>query len=209
MSVRDTLLLDQAYQPIKVIGWQRALCMQFLGKVEMVCAHDWQARTVSDAFPVPAVVRLFRYVRKGPLPVRFSRENVYLRDGYVCQYCGVLFPTRELTLDHVIPRWRGGRTNWKNVVTACVDCNRRKGGHSPEQAGLRLLSRPARPHTQPVWYMWDKKAAKVYVINGKGEQDVPGLPQQDTVEISARSKEKAGNTSSCISFVTASAFWAM
>lgn len=145
MTVRDTLLLDQGYQPLRVIPWQRAMCMQFLGKVEVVSQHDWKARTVTRDFEVPAVVRLLRSVRVRPMYVRFSRENIYLRDGYRCQYCGDQFRHKELTLDHVVARCHGGRTNWKNIVACCVDCNRRKGSLSPEEAGMPLRAQPNRP----------------------------------------------------------------
>ncbi|MCR9163947.1 MAG: HNH endonuclease [Nannocystaceae bacterium] len=145
MTVRDTLLLDQGYQPLRVIPWQRALCMQFTGKVEVVSAHDWKARTVTRDFEVPAVVRLVRSVKVRPMYVRFSRENVYLRDGYRCQYCDGQFRHRDLTLDHVVPRCHGGRTTWKNIVACCVRCNRKKGSLSPEEAGMPLKSKPSRP----------------------------------------------------------------
>ncbi len=145
MSMRDTLLLDQGYQPLKVIPWQRALVMHLLGKVELLDAHGWSIRTVDRHFPAPSVVRLLRALRHRPLKVRFSRDNVYLRDGHRCQYCGVRFPSRELTLDHVLPRSQGGGTSWTNVVAACVPCNRAKDRLTPEQAGMPLLSRPRRP----------------------------------------------------------------
>lgn len=145
MDVRDTLLLDQGYQPVKVIPWRRALVLHLLGKVELVTNHRWSIRTVSRPFPAPAVVRLLRHVHHRPPFVRFSRDNVYLRDGYRCQYCGHAVPPRELTLDHVMPRSRGGATSWANVVVACGECNRRKGQCTPEEAGMPLLSRPRRP----------------------------------------------------------------
>lgn len=167
MTVRDTLLLDQGYQPLRVIPWQRALCMQFLGKVEVVSAHEWSARTVSRDFAVPAVVRLLRAVKVRPMYVRFSRENIYIRDSYQCQYCGIRFRHKELTLDHVIPRFHGGRTTWKNIVACCVPCNRRKGSMSVEEAGMPLLSKPSRPRwlaprvfhrgqhsLPPIWRDW-------------------------------------------------------
>lgn len=161
MSVRDTLLLDQGYQPLRVIPWQRALCMQFVGKVEVVSEHNWPIRTVTTLFPAPAVVRLLRTVKVRPMYVRFSRDNVYLRDGHECQYCGKACRHKELTLDHVIPRSRGGKTTWKNVVTACVACNRRKGRETPEEAGMPLLTPPSRPR----WL-----APRVYAL---GQQDLP------------------------------------
>jgi len=167
MSVRDTLLLDQGYQPVKVIPWQRALCMHFVGKVEVLREHEWAVLTISRAYPVPAVVRLLRKVIARPLHVRFSRENVYLRDSHRCQYCGIRCGPRDLTLDHVVPRSRGGKTTWRNVVTACVACNRRKGRETPEQVGLSLRSTPQKPnwlaprllqlgeeHVPPAWRDW-------------------------------------------------------
>mgnify|MGYP001240078147 CR=1 FL=1 len=145
MPVRDTLLLDQGYQPVKVIPWQRALVMHMVGKVELVTEHEWQVRTVSAHFPVPAVVRLLRRLRHRPPFVRFSRENIYLRDEYSCQYCGKQPHPRELTLDHVLPRSRGGGTSWRNVVAACGPCNRRKGGLTPDEANMPLRNIPRRP----------------------------------------------------------------
>lgn len=167
MIVRDTLLLDLGYRPVKVIPWQRALCMHFVGKVEVLCAHEWNVHSVKLSYPAPAVVRLLRRQVTRPLHVRFSRENVYLRDGHKCQYCGIRCGPRELTLDHVVPRSRGGKTTWKNVVTACVACNRKKGRDSPEQAGMRLRCVPAKPawlaprllhlgeeQVPPIWRDW-------------------------------------------------------
>lgn len=145
MTIRDTLLLDQGYQPLEVISWKRALVMDLVGKVETVTTHSWFVRTVDRQFPVPAVVRLLRQVRHRPPFVRFCRDNVYLRDAHRCQYCGNEFPARALTLDHVVPRCEGGETSWTNVVTACGPCNRRKGRDLPEVAGMPLLSEPKRP----------------------------------------------------------------
>jgi 5-methylcytosine-specific restriction endonuclease McrA len=145
MIVRDTLLLDQGYQPLRVIPWQRALCMHFVGKVEVVTEHRWSIRTIARAFPAPAVVRLLRNVKVRPLYVRFSRENVYLRDGHRCQYCGKHCRAPDLTLDHVLPRSRGGKTHWRNVVTCCVKCNRKKGRATPVEADMPLRQDPVRP----------------------------------------------------------------
>ncbi len=149
MDASNTLLLDQGYQPIKVISWRRAICMSFLGKVEVLSEYDWEIGTVRTTYAAPAVVRLLHHVRHGPYRVRFSRQNVYLRDGHRCQYCDGRFSGRELTLDHVVPRSHGGRTTWKNVVAACRECNRDKGGRTPEQAGLTLNAAPRRPDWIP------------------------------------------------------------
>lgn len=145
MAIRDTLLLDQGYQPLKVIPWQRAFVLDLVGKVETLGTHEWSVRTVDRRLPVPAVVRLLRQIRHRPPFVRFSRENVYLRDGYQCQYCGDELPADDLTLDHVVPRCEGGPTSWTNVVAACVPCNRRKGRDLPDEAGMPLRTEPRRP----------------------------------------------------------------
>jgi 5-methylcytosine-specific restriction endonuclease McrA len=150
MGRHDTLLLTQGYLPLKVISWQRAICMSFLGKVEIVTTHpDREIRTVGHSFPAPAVVRLMRAHRVGPHHIRFSRRNVYLRDRFECQYCRARFPERDLTLDHVLPRSRGGRTEWANVVACCVPCNRVKGSRTPGEAGFELLRAPRKPYWQP------------------------------------------------------------
>ena len=141
----DTLLLDQGYQPLKVIAWQRAVVLHLVGKVELVSAHSWEIRTAGDAYPAPSVVRLIRHLRHRPPFVRFSRENVYLRDAYQCQYCGKHCSNGELTLDHVQPKSRGGNTSWRNVVTSCERCNHDKGRLTPEEAGMPLRSVPRRP----------------------------------------------------------------
>lgn len=149
VTVQDTLLLDQGYQPLRVISWQRAICMNFLGKVELVAAHERSIRTVSREFPAPAVVRLLGPHRPQQYIVRFSREGVHVRDRFTCQYCGDRPARRELTLDHVVPRHRGGPTSWENIVTACSDCNLRKGGRTPEEANMELPRSPTRPRWMP------------------------------------------------------------
>lgn len=145
-----TLVLDQGYVPVKVITWHRALCMSLLEKVEVLASYDREVRTITRSFQAPAVVRLLAAVRTRPQLVRFSRRNVYLRDNHRCQYCGVVFSDAELTLDHVVPRVSGGKTSWTNVVAACASCNRRKGGRTPEQAGLHLHRPPRRPLWSPL-----------------------------------------------------------
>lgn len=146
----QTLVLDPGFSPLKVISWRRALCLSFLDKVEVLASYEREVRTVARSFRAPAVVRLLNMIRPGPQVVRFSRRNVYLRDNHRCQYCGGQFGDHELTLDHVVPRVFGGKSTWTNVVTACGACNRRKGGRTPEQAGLPLKSKPSRPKWSPL-----------------------------------------------------------
>lgn len=144
-----TLLLSQGYEPIKVISWQRAITLLSLGKVEVVEEYTDEVRTITVVFKIPAVVRLLRAFRRHAKPVKFSRVNIYARDGYHCQYCGVRYGISELTYDHVVPRAKGGKTTWENIVSACYPCNGKKGNRTPAEAGLKLRAVPARPHWIP------------------------------------------------------------
>lgn len=143
-----TLMLDQSYTPIQVVGWQRAVTLLFQGKVEVIETHDEEVHSISFAIKIPSVIRMLtRLKSRRKVPVKFTRANIFARDGCKCGYCGDKFPTEELTFDHVNPVSQGGRKTWENIVTACVDCNSRKAGRTPQQAGMRLLKTPR----QPVW----------------------------------------------------------
>ncbi|NOY94390.1 MAG: HNH endonuclease [Deltaproteobacteria bacterium] len=144
-----TLVLTQGYQPHGVVSWKRGILLSFGGKVEVLERYAEVARSPSVAIPIPSVVRLLRSYRRGRQRVRFCRENVLRRDGYTCAYCGSQPAHRELTLDHVVPRSRGGETRWENVVTACRPCNNDKGSLSLEQAGMKLAKRPKSPRWLP------------------------------------------------------------
>jgi 5-methylcytosine-specific restriction endonuclease McrA len=111
--------------------------------------RDWIG-TSRGPLRMPRVIVLTVFDRVPRRHVRFSRANVMSRDGFMCQYCGERPPRSQLNLDHVVPRAHGGRSTWENVVASCLDCNRRKGGRTPEQAGLRLLRSPARPRWSPL-----------------------------------------------------------
>ena len=145
-----TLVLNASYEPMMVIGWQRAITMVYLEKAEPIAHYDRHICSVSTRVLLPAVVRLHRRTPRRKFAIRFSRTNVYARDKSTCQYCGEVCPTNELTYDHVIPKVLGGKTGWQNIVTCCVPCNREKGGRTPEQAGMRLLKPPTRPNWLPV-----------------------------------------------------------
>ena len=144
-----TLLLNSTYEPLKVISWQRAITLAWVGKVEIVRSYERDIRSVTLKFRMPAVVRLLRFIRRKRPQVSFSRKNLFLRDHGACQYCGVAREPGELTYDHVLPRSQGGTTDWTNIVTCCVDCNRKKGGRTPEQAGMKLRKLPRRPEELP------------------------------------------------------------
>lgn len=141
----STLLLNAGYEPVKVISWQRAITLVVLGKAELVEAYDQVVRSVSTALQMPSVVRLCRYARARNRGVKFSRSHVYRRDRFTCQYCGAQPGPAQLTFDHVVPRARGGRTEWTNIVTACISCNARKADRTPAEAGMPLRSAPAKP----------------------------------------------------------------
>jgi 5-methylcytosine-specific restriction endonuclease McrA len=141
----ETLILNTAYLPQRVVRWQTAISMFFTGKVEVVESYDELIRSVSLAVPMPAVVRLTRRTKYVEPTIRFSRGNLLLRDGYTCQYCGAVLPGPALTFDHVVPRAQGGRTTWENIVACCRPCNALKGNRTPEQAGMVLEREPKRP----------------------------------------------------------------
>ncbi len=140
-----TLLLNCSYEPLGVVGWQRAITLLCLGKVEVVKSYDAALRAVSWTVSMPAVVRLYRFVKRHRVRIALSRRNVFQRDGFRCQYCGESFPAKDLTCDHVVPRSQGGGMTWENLVTACAPCNRKKGGRTPEEARMALRYKPRRP----------------------------------------------------------------
>ena len=164
----SVLVLNRVYQPIHVTSVRRAVCLLYQGvaraldeQFRLFDFESWAAlaagagaeaiHTPSRAVRVPRVVVLVAHAHLPRHRVRFSRLNVYARDESTCQYCGRRLPRSDLNLDHVIPRSRGGSTNWENVVCSCVGCNLRKGGRTPEEAGMRLLRSPARPQWTAVF----------------------------------------------------------
>lgn len=161
------LVLNRSYMPIHVTSARRAFSMIYqqiaraLNEQYQTFDFDQWRRlpaddvlaavgTTSGRIRVPRVIVLLTFDRIPKRHVRYSRVNVFTRDKYTCQYCGVRPSRSELNLDHVVPRSLGGRTSWDNVVCSCVDCNRRKGGRTPQQARLRLRRRPDRPRWTPL-----------------------------------------------------------
>ncbi len=116
---------------------------------EFDTSDDW-VRTVNLEIAVPRIIRLFFYDKAPRYEIKFSRRNIYARDKGRCQYCGRRFSTSELTLDHVLPRSRGGRAIWENIVCACVKCNNNKAGRTPREAGMKLVNKPVMPRRNPV-----------------------------------------------------------
>lgn len=144
-----SLLLNSSYEPLRIIPWQRALLLAFGDKADVIETYAHRVHSPSVSLPVPAVIRLRRFVRWREAGPRFCRRNVLRRDAHLCQYCGRGSDHAALTLDHVVPRSQGGPTCWTNIVTACEPCNRRKGSRTPEQASMRLRRTPRRPAWLP------------------------------------------------------------
>ncbi len=137
------LVLNMDYQPISVCTVKRAFLLVFLKKAQMLNeVAGMYLRTVTDSFPMPSVIQLNRFVTVPYKSVELSRQNIFKRDGFECQYCQT---TEQLTLDHIVPRSKGGRSSWKNLVTACKTCNARKGDYTPEEAEMKLLTKPFKP----------------------------------------------------------------
>ena len=146
----QTLVLSAAWEPMEIVPWQRAITLWFLEKAEVIEEYeDRQIHTVDLAFQMPSVVRLPHTLRTRKRHVRFSRQNVWMRDKGRCQYCRSRVPRHTSTFDHVVPRAQGGATRWDNIVTACFDCNQRKGNRTPAKAGMRLAMVPVKPRSLP------------------------------------------------------------
>ena len=172
----NVLVLNKHFAAVRIISARRAMCLLFKELAEIISVensiyqsydfaswrevselraryerehHDW-IHCVRFDIAVPRIIRLLFYDRLPRTPVKFTRRNIYARDRNRCQYCGKKFPTTELSLDHIIPRSRGGETIWNNVVCCCVKCNVRKGGRSPEEAHMKLIAEPVKPKRSPV-----------------------------------------------------------
>lgn len=146
MAQHDVLLLNANYEPLNVCNIRRAFTLVLLGKAEVIQGSDMCVTTSSGDLPVPSVVKM-RYQVKRPVPqLRLSRHSVLARDHYTCQYCG---STRDLTIDHVQPRWSGGPHTWENLVACCRKCNLKKADKTPQQANMKLKRPPRRPRYVP------------------------------------------------------------
>lgn len=156
------LVLNRNYQPVRITDARHGFSLLYLGRARALDAsyepHDfaaWAARvpgendeaigTPGGPICIPRIVQLLKYNRVPRVPLRLSRRHVYMRDDYTCQYCGQRPGVKELNLDHVVPRSRGGRSTWENLVTSCKVCNLAKGWATPEEAGMRLRKVPVRP----------------------------------------------------------------
>tara|TARA_R110002020_G_scaffold466237_1_gene688661 strand:- start:340 stop:852 length:513 start_codon:yes stop_codon:yes gene_type:complete len=168
MEGTKALKLDSSFRPVDIIDAVEALVLCLVGKAKSIETHTREIRTVKDSFKLPSVIVLTRYVKFRFTTMVCNRTNVLWRDQSKCQYCGNHFRTDLLTLDHVIPKSRGGKNTWKNLVTACKKCNQRKGNKTPEESGMLPIRKPFKPKVSllkslnkeqinPKWkiYLWE------------------------------------------------------
>ncbi len=175
----SVLVLNKFFAAVHVVNAKRAFAMLFKESAEVISVDDGQynsydftswvdvsafkaeyglsdedqyesIKTVSLEIRVPKIIRLVVYDKLPKASIKFNRKNIFARDKNKCQYCGKKVPTSELSLDHVIPRTQGGTSNWKNIVCACTNCNKLKGGRRPEEAGMKLICRPVKPRHCPI-----------------------------------------------------------
>lgn len=155
------LVLNASYEPLNICSWRRAVVLLIKGKAEQI---EHNGKIIYTDFPLPSVIRLRNYVKIPYKEISLSRRNVMHRDNYTCQYCGIR--KHDLTIDHIIPRSRGGIDAWDNVVAACLRCNVKKGDRTPREADMLLKVTPRRPlshvyfeiskHTATGEWQWKK-----------------------------------------------------
>ena len=145
---QDVLVLNSDYEPLNVCSAKRAIVLVYLGKADVLHTHEGEeATTVDNSILLPSVVILRGHIKR-PLPeLKLSRRTIFARDSYTCQYCGV--STKDLTIDHVIPKRQGGRASWENLVCCCKKCNTKKSDKLAHQVGMRLTKVPRRPKYVP------------------------------------------------------------
>jgi 5-methylcytosine-specific restriction endonuclease McrA len=157
------LVLNLNFEPLNVCNTQRAVGLLMVGKAEIVENGRGHIRAASSVFPRPSVIRMAYMIRRPRPKVKLSKREIFRRDNYICQYCGQ--PSAHLTVDHIIPRFRGGQYSWENLVTACPQCNRRKGGRTLQETHMTLRHRPTEP--QPTAHYLYSRHLRDYVEWGK------------------------------------------
>ena len=164
----NVLVLNRSFLPLHITSVRRAFCLLYMGVAQVVDEQfktfdfeSWSQLAVLERdegiglvdrmIRIPRVILLLTYDRMPIGHVRFTRINIYTRDKNTCQYCGKKFSKSDLSLDHVVPRSRGGKSTWENIVCCCAICNRRKGGRTPNEAGMNLLQKPKKPNWTPFY----------------------------------------------------------
>ncbi len=141
---KAVLVLNTNYAPLMICTAKRAICLKYLEKVEVVETYQEEVHSPSVTEKLPSIIKLKNFIRYNSMDVVLTRNNILLRDNYTCKYCGS--KSVSLTIDHIIPRERGGSNNWDNLVAACQDCNIKKGNRTPEEANMILLKQPIKPN---------------------------------------------------------------
>lgn len=142
---RQVLVLNAGYEPLSLVSVRRAIVLLLREKAELIEATQQMLHSASDVLPIPLVIRLVHYVKLPHRRVPPTRVAVMLRDLHTCQYCGDTPGRHELTVDHIVPRSRGGVHSWQNLVTACKRCNQKKGSLTPDEAMMQLIRKPFEP----------------------------------------------------------------
>lgn len=143
----NTLVLNASYEIMKIVSWKKAVVWFFLDKIDIIEEYEQNIPTPSIKMKIPSVVKYKKLIRQKNRLVKFSRTNVHLRDNFTCQYCSKQVQPKELTVDHILPRSKGGISSWLNCVACCIDCNVRKGNKTLREAGIKLLREPYQPES--------------------------------------------------------------
>jgi 5-methylcytosine-specific restriction endonuclease McrA len=146
--VTDVLVLNFTYEALNITSFQRAVKLIFSGKAEIVSDRERMLSSPTFEMRMPSIIRMLYYIRRPMQRVALTKKNILLRDDHICQYCGVR-GERLMTVDHVVPRSKGGPSTWENLVCACMRCNNRKNNRSPDDANMSLRRRPRTPKYIP------------------------------------------------------------
>jgi 5-methylcytosine-specific restriction endonuclease McrA len=143
----EVFVLNFSYEPLSIVSLQRAVRLLFAGKAEIVTSHQGNIASPSFEMPLPSIIRMLYYIKRPRARVGLTKKNVLLRDDHTCQYCGARGP--QMTVDHVVPKSRGGPSTWANLATSCQPCNGRKNNRTPDEARMRLRRKPYEPRYIP------------------------------------------------------------
>ena len=160
MKDYPALILNADYQPISyfplsIWNWQSSIKAVFLNRVNIIAEYDSEVRSSSFSMKIPSVIALKKYVPISKKPP-FTRFNLFLRDNFSCQYCGELFKSNDLTFDHVVPKSKGGKTRWENVVASCSKCNLKKSNLLLSQVNMKLIKKPYQPTNHQLQFIGKK-----------------------------------------------------
>lgn len=172
------LLLNSDYSPLTIVDWKKSIIWSLRYEnesnfnIEVIQYHtdSYILSGNGSKYKIPSIARSIKYFHIFNRSINFSRRNLFLRDNYTCQYCGNIFSINQLTYDHVIPKSRYKSnykkcTNWNNIVTSCVRCNLKKGNKTPEEAGMKLITKPYEPKYSEKYLRWHQEAIKIYGDN--------------------------------------------